>query len=459
MDRFLRGLITTLFLPLLIALSFGGVLTSTFDLRATALEREAKSQIESIPASGYRLIELQDAANLSGKAANAYLAQSESSILFADRLFELAWKTQDFSEREKAYCGGLQALRSALAQDPLNSTYMISWVRNRSWLRHFDCGQPFDEKQVNAVIAAAVKNDPTNMLAVFEASKVLVSLGKRARALQLLKIFLSYNIGITAEHQSYIARLIKESSDIDKLIPVRIPQALRWARIVQELREDEFSKFQDQFERLQIEALRELWREYEAGKYEQSLYYGWLKEGLLSASTPTVRRFIDERMVSVLSRMGRRKLASYHDYRSKLNDVQIIPSTIANDTRPQKGVFAVWGGSQLFSFDEFFRSVGFFLSSGQSVKLIELHSDGEIVSPESVKLFISQDNETWNEVQEDIEIDRLATAEGHVLAIRLKSNSPRYWKVHYASAVRRRQMRNTLSDFVKVYGASSREGA
>ena len=148
------------------------------------------------------------------------------------------------------------------------------------------------------------------------------------------------------------------------------------------------------------------------------------------------------------------RLARYFDIRSQFQDLAVVRSFLPADTRPARGNLANWGFRDPVNLDEFYNSVGFYLPAKARSRLIELRArDGSAPFDLALlKIFVSPDNENWQELGEEVEADQLQLNGRSVITITVSGVPARYWKFHFASSVRKRTFRANVDQMVQVYG-------
>lgn len=409
---------------------------------------------------------------------------SQQTALAAQLVLEAAEIQTELAERIRYMCRSLELYEVALHKSPFASSQLINWVNLRQLLGDTQCEGQDSTMRENTdyrdAVALAITAEPSNPRILFAAGLMAARGGDRDQALALFNSVLNTQVGRVTAHESAMLSQIQTGNDVLRLIPARFPQVAIWSqllveqqrreqRAVEVLGNSDEGSIRQALSRLQLNAIEASRKELEAAEITAFVH----SDRLVSLSTLALHdsalilgdqvrgavdrellRLLDEERVALNLAPETRATITR---RAGLESIAVLKTTLASDTRANKSPLVNWEVSQNLWFDEFYRTVGFYLPPEASVSLIELVGYGSLreLSPATIEIFGSADNQSWEVVKPATEILKSTLGMSALLSIPVAKQSYRYWKVNYASAARQRRFQGELQSMLRVYGPAS----
>ena len=209
---------------------------------------------------------------------------------------------------------------------------------------------------------------------------------------------------------------------------------------------------------LQLEALLRNETDLKSGKIPAQLYFDRLTSLLEVASSSRVRARIDAELSRYYALQGQDSLQKYLDNRRLYEAIQVNSASISADTRPLKAPLVNWLMPGPVILNQFYNSVGFYAPKGAAIKYIELvgSKDSALISEVSLKLFVSEANQQWDEVTQEVTVTSFEMAGLPRVVFAVPDLPHRYWKINFSSASRDGRFTNSLTEMVQVYGREAK---
>lgn len=426
------------------------------DLRASLLLDAATR--EAPLSAALATDELQQQLLRAERAARAWRAPAEAPALYSRALIELGDRSTVVDVRIALYCRALGALGSALERKPYAARLLLNWANLRQILGEMSCAERHAAGDYRAAARSALRSNPLDDDVLYGALLVAVRGGDKAEVLGLIQRFLSFSMANDAGREQLISNQIQNGADLEAAIPSRFPQIVRWSSLLRTQRAHDLPILTAALSRMQKAAVTEGNRALVRGEMTEDLYYDHLMSLLPVAADSAARQKIDQELSAIVTRQGDVTLGGYLARRAQYTDLKLLRSVLSSDTRPQKTPLFGWDEDQTISFDEFYRTVGFFLPEGENLKIIELRSasGGLDLSPLFIHIYGSPDNQVWTDITSNVAFNVHRFGRGALCTIQPHDVSFRYWKVHFGNSSRERRFVNSLSDLVRAYGYSRR---
>lgn len=391
-------------------------------------------------------------------AAALPLAASEVGYRAARLLYRTALLEQNDEHRIVLFCQALRQLGGSLARDPLNSRLLIHWANVRQLLADTPCREPLTEGDYEAAARFALQRDPLNSEVIFSAAQIFLWAQKTDRAYELLRNFLALSQTVTPRQESFIEAQLTSPYSVGMILPPHFPQIVQWSERIQLKIPTLFSEAQEVLARLQVDAMLQNEVAFKNGEIPSSLYFERLSSLLNVVSSSLVRRKIDGELSRYYGSLGQESLQRYLDQRRLSDTIPVVRAASTADTRPFKSPLIQWEPAEVFTIDNFYSSLGFYLPRESSVDFIELvGSPGSpLISSISFRVLVSDDNRSWEDVSRDTQIQSLEFGSRARVVVGVKGLSKRYWKVHFASSSRDARFSNNPAALIQVYGTVAR---
>jgi tetratricopeptide (TPR) repeat protein len=363
------------------------------------------------------------------------------------------------------YCEALAAYGDAIRAEPQQARLLMQWANLRQILGSTACPAPYTAGDYKEALLKALEIDPTNTDAQYAAGLIFRWGGDIDTASQLFNSVLRYHPSLSTNQERQIYASIDSAERLTRIVPARFPQVLKASRYfladpgavsTVAVREPAFLA---SIEMLQLGALKESHEAYTAGLLPFSMHLQRLDALTDVAATTQIRQELDRRLAVLLVRAGDAGLAHYLEERQRLYELEVIPSSIAGDTRPLKSSLVEWGGAGSYFADEFYQSVGFFLAPQQGVRAVELRFGARPSQAfrNALRVYVSSDNRNWSEIEQRGAPQVFGLGSKHFVVLRVPTRGEPYWKVHFANASRERKLLTSLSEGLRVYGLSARQ--
>ncbi len=447
--------------PLLAVMSAGTSLVmmradaalSHYEALRKSIEAEGADDASTLPQQMYA----QQEKEALQAAADKPLRSPEAAVLFSNWLREAAAEERNGDTQIALYCRSMSLLATALEVEPFNSRYLINIANTRQLLGDYACPDSRTDFDFQPAAALAVERDPFNRSVLYGAGALAVWSGKSGAAKKFFHQLLRYSPLLSEGQQHFILAQLRTAQDFAAVVPPRFPQVNHWSGMFRAAQPRAFSQGREQIAAMQIAALREGIREFQNRLVPPQLHLRRLLGLLPHAAMPAVRREVDKLIAEFFSDMRLDVDAQkYFAERAELEEVSVVRSFIAVDSRPLKSPFFRWEGNAKVSLDDNFASLGFYMREGQAARLIELRS--ETAQPAELKSFlhvyVSEDNEHWRELQKEIAVSDFEVGDSRVFVIRIPRSADKYWKIHFASSKQDRIFTSKLTEMLRVFGAS-----
>lgn len=442
------------------------VLLSLASLRSLWVDQRLKTLTEPVPGTktsersgGVTLVRERQLEGLRSLSASP-LHDAQVHVRIFTLLSRQASETTNPAERVRLYCEALSEIGAAVRAEPANAAYLINWANIRQILgRSVECSLPYTGGEFEAAAHAALLKDPSNVNVLFASAQLFDWAGKSEESSKNLNRTLLLATSLKPFQAEYVASRLRTPRDVEAILPARFPQIAAWSERVQIANPDLFRVATPSFEKLQLAAIDDSLAEFKSGKLPGENHRQRLMSLFASAATSSVRRRLDAELAAYAREQGDEVLTPYLMERGALFEAAVLDAAAGSDTRPLKSVLADWGGNPELCLDEFYASLGFYLPEGESPKLIELQGrrrDAQI-TPASLKILVSDDNQSWSELQGSVEISSVQFGDSKIVAIHPHSRYFKYWKINFSSSARTRSFCNSAQRMLTVYRSSPAE--
>ena len=395
---------------------------------------------------------------LAEHAAGVAAALPQSHIHLANELRKEIKLETSLDAQIKLFCRALSEYGKALQDTPTNGAWLVSWANIRQLLGNVTCTEPFTQGDFRQASNLAIQSAPSDTRVIYAAAIISLWSGDTQESWKLFNTVLSYDINISQVQKEFILSQLTSPEAVRAVIPARFPQIQAWGDIFKNNYPRQFVEYASVFAALQIAAIESSVKEVEASAIPAKMHYDRMFSLLNLSANSDVRQRIDKELAVYLQRTGKPELSKLFAERSTLRELEMVRSSLPGDTRPQKGTFANWGKNETISFDEFYRSVGFFLPNNQGIHMLEIRSarEGDAISPALIKVYVSNDNDAWEELRGEITVKPVTLSGRSSIWIKVPADPHPYWKIHFASGNRDRTLVNSLELMLHAYGLSSR---
>jgi len=337
----------------------------------------------------------------------------------------------------------------------------MSWANVRQLLGNTECGLALTQGQYSAAIVQALKLDPTDVESKYAAALLLLWGNATQPAWKLMSEVLRFNTEMSISQRRGIFSQVQSVQSLRAIVPARFPQIVSISEYLEANPisfggdEGALTEFNVALAGLQRESIESSVEEYSRDLVPYSIQTDRLIRLSDLAVDDAVRQRLDRELSVLVRRRSLYALADYLAERSTLKELSVVFSSTGGDTRPAKSALVRWGSQDSFYLDEFYRTVGFYLSKGQAARGVEFSVSTlptSALAP-ALKVFISDDNQNWSEITSQSSVRSFELGRQVLVTVRFPQREARYWKVHFSSANRERLVLGRLSGGgVKVFG-------
>ncbi len=376
----------------------------------------------------------------------------------AQLLYRIGLLESSEDRRLEYFCKALGNLGIAIKRQPFDSRLLVAWANLRQLLSGIECKESLTSGDYEQVARYALTQDSTNAEVLFSSAQILLWAGKKDEAYALLKSFLNFGLAINDRQYGFIDRQLNRESDIKAIIPGHFPQIVEWTRRIKLKNLSFFDEVAPTLTELQLEAVLRNESDLKSGKIPAQLYFDRLTSLLEVASSSRVRARIDAELSRYYGLQGQDSLQKYLDSRRLYESLQVNSAAISADTRPLKAPLVNWLAPGSIVLNQFYNSVGFYAPKGAAIKYIELvgNKDSGLISEVSLKLFVSDSNQQWSEVTQEVAVTSFEMAGLPRVVFTVPDLPQRYWKINFSSASREGRFANRLTEMVQVYGREAK---
>jgi hypothetical protein len=439
---------------LLVGLSLTNVVefyTAAFSDLPTRREEGAAGQGYDPLREGPQIIErrLQSAE----RAVTRWGSRIETQREYGRLLVRKAQLEENPEQRLQTWCRALSAFGAVTSRSHLDPQALVAWANIRQMLGDTQCALPFTQGDFRQSAELALSQSPQDPKVGYAAGLVLWWSDQRERAFEVFRGVLAYDSQLSEGQRATLLSLVTGPTELKALLPARFPQVLNWSMRLVASDVGRYRKVATALAEIQNQAISTARQDLRRGALPESYFQSHLLALLPLAARDRVRQRIDAELAENLLQRGDLAVGAFFRDRAKLFRAPLVRATIANDSRPRRGVLVGWNRGDIFALDDFYRSVGFYLAVGTSIDRIDIEVPvgGESFSPSLLRLYVSDDNQHWEELTEGLTIQNLEYGERVVYQCNFSLARYRYWKINFASAARTRSAQESLDRMVVAY--------
>jgi hypothetical protein len=397
------------------------------------------------------------------QAAGSALSASQDFIRLTQLYSEAAERERDQGRRLELYCRAIAQLGRGIKRDPFNPRLLVNWANIRQILGSYDCELPFTQGSYKQTLELALTWAPSDMQIKYASAMVLLFGGEKEEAHKLMGEVLAYDPILPAAFRNFIFSQVTDETSYKDIVPPRFPQILTFSNYLlehkAELSPELLLAINDELEASQKAAIQESSQSFQNRAIPLKLHLERLRGLRKVSANAQIRSLLDSALAELFIRKREKELGDYFARRSQLRRLSLIRAALPSDTRALKTPLVDWNVNQSLSFDDFYRSVGFFLPAGQTPEFIELRGGNKSssINASVVKILVSEDNQAWLDVSAEGKSSVFNDGLNLLLVLQVPAEYHRYWKINYASGGREKSLTGELSSLLNVYGRSVRE--
>lgn len=347
-------------------------------------------------------------------------------------------------------CDALSSTGRAIARDPYNGRYLMAWAHLRSLLETTDCSKPYTTGDSNLALEKSLSLSPLDPEVLISGAQLFAIQGKERESWALINRALLFDQHLDANERSSIASLIRSTDAVQATIPAQFPQVVVWSRY---LLDSASPPIRGLVPSLQQKALVDLQKDIDTKKVPNSIARAHLTNLYNLDIEDSVRQLADSIAAEIYRTENIWNVYRYVDYRKKLSSIPHLVGFKSNDTNPEHSSLTYWGNPVRLTITNPKVSLGFVMKDPEAIRFLELelHSGSKPIPLNLLKVYISNDNITWQEIglSGSPLVAKLGDKllQGFTLPDGVKS---RYWKITYHGD-NKSPAAVQLPDGVKVY--------
>lgn len=319
--------------------------------------------------------------------------------------------------QNRDYCEALSLTGKALNQKPWSARYLTAWA-NLEPLVDERCNLEFVKGDPIQALETALSTYPLDFDVLLASAALYFERGDQQEAYKLLSRVLSFDRGFSRVRIERIMSMIRSKEAVQAVFPAKFPQAVTWRPILKESRYPSVRESADQILFAAIKSLTEYPTEI-AETHLTSVY----SQGVSS----DLRVEVDKVASRIFRDSNSWNNHRYVDLRSSLREAPSEFGLVDPEASSFRNQVIKWGAPVKLTFGVEPVAFGFFIP-GPS-EYLELEIRGKMPRFESIKFFISTDNENWSETGFK-DKPKVASFSGRTWVIFSLPDSVRYGKIH-----------------------------
>lgn len=362
----------------------------------------------------------------------------------------------DLNKKIDLVCNELQILQRAVAVEPNNSRYLVSWANVRQLLGDRVCPEVGGRAaEYKSAIERAASLDPNNPAVLYSAGLIYLWDADGNNARGMFRRYLLAGGNPSESQISAIQSSISSAEELNAVIPPRFPQIMQWSEVLKAKFPND-PKILNALSELQSTAQALSKKELLDGAISTPIFRDRLVQLRFIAASDAVRRTVDSELGDLYVKGLDKRLGLLFTRLSELSEISLVRGISAGDSRPNRGSLVEWGSDALVEFDTKYQSVGAFIPNNRRPRIILLAGAPGVPArdPSLVRVLVSSDNSAWTEVTDNSAIYAYQFEDRPLIMVDVAGISEQYpyWKVSYGSGVDDPRIVNKLSQLLRVYG-------
>lgn len=376
-----------------------------------------------------------------------------------------AFAADSGKERKSKMCQAAEAFRVASKLSPHDTSLQISTadinaILSNAGLKCSGMAQPPTREEVKEQLQHLLELSPFDVNQLYLAALIYLRLDDREAALKLLRKNIEINPHFSAEQLRYCLGLVRSQADLEKILPRRYPQVLKWIKFFQGHRFSDYYLWTETFAKSLDEAIDGLVAENKANRMKRRIYRLALERISsleLLRRIDTTRQRVDVLLATMQREDGLPQAEEFYAARSKLIRIPVLKTVLLEDKEPWQGSLFAWqtdSSAYALRLDRPDRTIGLFLPKGYKPRMITLTSTWPYTGfdPKQLELYISHNNESYSQVAQMVEFKTYDLGYREVLGGQFEAIEGPYVKVHYTGTSQKFNFKGVLSELINVYG-------
>lgn len=285
----------------------------------------------------------------------------------------------------KDYCGALSFAGQALSETPWSARYLTAWANLKPWVDD-SCSKEFTSGDPVRAIEAALSIHPLDFDVLLASASLYFERGEITKSYSLLARILTFDRGFSSERIARIMSMVRSREAVQAIFPAKFPQAITWRPILLGSRYPEVRAMADEILFSAVKSLSEFSSEI-AEEHLQKVYSQGVKGDL--------RLEVDRVAARIFRERNSWNTHRYLTKRAELKEAKAEFGIVDPETSFFRNQIIKWGAVLNLSFGKEPVSFGFFIP--ESAQYLELVLRDKMPRFESIKFFVSDDNENWSD--------------------------------------------------------------
>ncbi len=395
----------------------------TGDERVSSVVKTWQDAVGKFPNSPEALIGL----------AKAHLAASARQLSFPDRIEHL--------------CTTYQNLTKAAQRSPHSARLQISLADIKSQIKnpnqscHSIASKNKKEAGSNQLTAEAhlqraIQLEPFNTNTLYLAAVVYRAMDRKDESLELLRKVQEIS-PMTAAQREYTYNLVKTERELQLGMPKKYPEIISWYSHFERQRPYELQQWNATFVESFRTALGELKSRLRDKKISQEEYGRFvihLSRQTAISTSDSLRKEIDEILSVVYQIAGKTEWSQVLAMRARMSRIPVAKAALSSDKTPRSTMLYHWVSDEqhlVRSLDSRSGSLGLFVPPNRTMRMLVIESGqgAPRVDPESLELFVSEDNKEFLPISGNIESRTFSVDGVHNIVFTFDKTPFRYLKI------------------------------
>jgi len=319
--------------------------------------------------------------------------------------------------QNRDYCEALSYTGKALNQKPWSARYLTAWA-NLKPLVHESCNLEFVAGDPIKALETALSTYPLDFDVLLASASLYFERGEQDEAYKLLARVLSFDRGFSKVRIERIISMIRSKEAVQAVFPTKFPQAVTWRPI---LKESRYPSVRESADKILFAAIKTL------SDYPTEIAEAHLSAVYSQGVAGDLRVEVDRVASRIFRDSNSWNNHRYVDLRSSLKEAPSEFGLVDPESSAFRNQIIKWGSPIRLTFGAEPVAFGFFIPA--SSEYLELEIRGKIPRFESIKFFVSNDNENWAETGFK-DKPKVASFAGRTWVIFSLPDSVRYGKIY-----------------------------
>jgi hypothetical protein len=285
----------------------------------------------------------------------------------------------------KDYCEALSFTGQALSETPWSARYLTAWASLKP-LVDGSCSREFTSGDPVRAIETALSIHPLDFDVLLASASLYFERGEITKSYSLLARILTFDRGFSSDRIAKIMSMVRSREAVQAIFPAKFPQANTWRPILLGSRYPEVRAMADEILFAAVKSLSD---------FSSEIAEEHLKEVYSQGVKGDLRQEVDRVAARIFRERNSWNAHRYLAKRAELKEARAEFGIVDPETSFFRNQIIKWGAVLNLSFGKEPVSFGFFIP--ESAQYLELVLRDKMPRFESIKFFVSDDNENWSD--------------------------------------------------------------